>query len=478
VAALIVVVALTFGLPHTHYAQQQSYNTPIVLKSTTTIGRGPGTHAIECNYSDTDLPLGFSLDIIPHGGTLSLTFNGDLVASWSEDSVSVGEILNTYVTFQSNAPRLGTYSAKYSYHLQPGYRIDFNSAFHDSITFKHWSAPGDSLQSYLIYGERFGKFPLKDAVPEVLITLADTIATDSKNVFLMADSVMRGTQSVLSPLSFEVSPYPCIRLSVDASVKTTFDFELGMDTLCVRHAPPSDTLCWKQNTGYKCYVDHGVTYSFPVPIPCETVQDFIVPLCPVRAAGWAHVTLNTELTVNQLKMWYTCPPPGDTPDTLTMTPSACVKDTTWVEQELYFSTDKDDAIYAIPVPLADVNVTLADSLGTTLGEFDEVNVGDRYTIGWSPSIDDLLVSCCSDSGGSAELNIIHFDVENPHPDSVCSGEIAIGLSDATPHEHEWRVPELPCYSDSTNIRVIIEFYCTANDRILHRAWTDTFTYRE
>jgi hypothetical protein len=426
------------------------------------------------------LPLGFSLEIVPHGGTLAISLDGDLIASWEEDSVSVGKILDTDVTFGPNAPRLGAFSAKCGYHLRPGYRIDFTSAFHDSLTFKHWSHPDIKLQDYLIWGERFGKFALTNAVPEVLIEIADTISTDSKNVFLLADSIMRGTQNVTGPISFEVSPYPCIRLSVDASVRTTFTFELGMDTLCVRHAPPADTLCWKQNTGFDCFIDHGVTWEVPVPIPCESVQEYIVPLCPVRAAGWAHVTLSTELTVNQLEMWYTCPPPApppDTPDTLRML-SPCVKSVTWVDQDLYFSTDKDDAIFGIPVDLAHVDVTLADSLDTTLNAFDDVNEGDRYTVGWDPSIDDALTSCCSDSGGSVELNIVYFSVESPDPDDVCSGQIVSGLSDGTPYEHEWRVPDISCFPNGTEFRVLLEFYCTAGGRKLHRAWSETFTYRK
>jgi hypothetical protein len=479
--AWTVMVALVFGSPQTHFAEQQSHHSPIVLRSTTTIGPRPGKQIIECSYADTGIPLGFSLEIIPEGGTLTVRLDGDLVPSWDEDSVSVGKTLGVEVGFDANAPRLGSIGAKYGYHFRPGYQIDFDSTFHDTLTFKHWSHPDIKLQDYLIRGERFGKFALTDTVPEVNIGLTDTIPTAPHNAFLMADSIMRGTQNVVEPLRFEVSPYPCIRLSVDASVKTTFAFEMGTDTLCLRYAPPTDTLCWQKNSGLDCVIDHGVTWEVPVPIPCETVKEFVVPLCPVRAAGWAHVTVNTELTVNQLKLWYTCPPPAsppNDPDTLYMVPSDCVKSLTWVDQDLYFSTDKDDAIFDIPVTLADVNITLADSLDTLLGPLDEVKAGDRYKIGWDPSIDDALTACCSDNSGSVELNVVYFSVESADSNSVCSGQIAVGLSDGTPYEQEWRVPDISCFPDGTEFRVMLEFYCTASGRILHRAWSDTFTYRE
>jgi hypothetical protein len=404
--------------------------------------------------------------VIPTGGTVVLRLDGDVEVTWNDADVKPGNSFDTAITFSPNSATIGTVRLNYNYLLENAYTINFDSIFHDSLNY--WGKELPALRSYLIEGTRQGMFRDISQVPESTAEAAILIP-DTKSPFLLADSVtLSPTYLDTVSLSYDFVPYPCVRLKMVATVRTEVGFTLGVDTLCVRYAPPADTLCWRAQTGDSCQTAYPSSWVLTATIPCETVEDFVLPMCPVRAAGWARVTIGTEVDLDTLIFTYTC-------DT-TLTPIAgtpTVKDTAWIDQSLSLGTDRDDAIYTIPVSLASVNVTVKDSLGSTIGLNGTIKSNDRYSIGWA-AIDNALMSCCS---GGDSLRIMYRDIDVLDETSACFDYINPQANDAAPRTEEWTVPNISCFSAGTKFRVFLDFYCPATGKTLYRAWSHALTYQ-
>ncbi|MDH3216304.1 MAG: hypothetical protein OEN01_08430 [Candidatus Krumholzibacteria bacterium] len=443
--------------------------TPIVLKSSTTIqhnGAG-GDPTIRFNESSTGIPISVFFKVIPTGGTVTLRLDGDLEVTWNDNDVGPGNSFDTAIAFSPNSSTIGSIELNYNYLVESAYRINFDSIFHDTLSY--WGQV-PALRSYLIAGFREGNFRDIASVPESAATALIAIP-NTKNPFLLADlDTFPPTLVDTVSLTYDFAPYPCVRLKAVATIRTEVGFRVGTDTLCVRYAPPADTLCWKAQSGFSCQTDYSGSWILTATIPCETVQDFVVPLCPVRAAGHAQVTIGTEIDVDTLIFSYTCGPTPP-PDIELGTPTG--KDTTWIDQNLSFGTDRDDAIYTIPVTLANVAVALKDTLGVTIGHNGTIKQNDRYSINWG-AIDNALTSCCS---GNDSLRIMYRDVDVLSEASACFDYIDPQVADAVPRTLDWTVPNITCFSSGTKFRVFLEFYCPSTGNVLYRAWSHSFTYQ-
>jgi hypothetical protein len=446
-------VVLFFYLPiFFNTATAGEYRTPIVLKSATTIQRGTGHSQIELHSA---IPADFILEVIPAGGTFTVRFDGDLVATWNDNSVRVGDSFDVPVYFSPNDSSVGEAVATFSYMMRPSYRIDLDSL--SSL----WSRPFPDLVLD-------ARFPLQDRVPESIIRRYIHIATQD-SLFLLGDSLISSKEwEDTVELSFTHTPYPCVELSVSASIRTSLYFTLATDTLCIRYSSDeNDTLCWDAQTGFDCQtaLQPGWT-SFSVEVPCEETADFMVPLCPIRARCRAHVEIGTEVTVAEIKLRYTCLPP-----TSPLSDAPPVKDTTWLEQDLRFGTDRDDAIFTVPVPLDTMYVNLLSAPNDTLGEYDTLYAGSTYTIAWT-SLDSELDACCTDDS----LRIAYRDTV-PDDSTYCS-DIVFEPLPGDNLNYQWTVPNTAntCLEDGSGFRLFIEYYCWDTGRTLYRAWSKTFIY--
>jgi hypothetical protein len=230
-------------------------------------------------------------------------------------------------------------------------------------------------------------------------------------------------------------------------------------------------MCWRAQTGFNWRTDHSAPWIFPdeVEVPCEETEEFVVALCPIKVAGRVDVLIGTEITLDQLTLEHTCPP-SVSPISIA---APVVKDTTWYEQTITLDYDRDDAIFTIPIQLDPVNIMVQDTLGGTLGAFDTLYVGDRYTIGWD-GIDLSLQTCCSDDS----LTIFFRDVEYADPDSTCAGGIVDQLPGSTA-SYDWRIPATTCLLSGDEFRIFIEFYCADNGKkTLFRAWSESLIFSE
>jgi hypothetical protein len=448
------------------------YQTPIVLKSSTTFQ--PESEHFEIR-PNADIPVDFIVEIIPTGGTVRVRFDGDLVASWNDEEVSAGESFDLGVTFTANESSVGEVWVEYGYLIRPSFGIHFDAIFHDPT--QHWGELDPSLRDYPFEGDREGGFPLEDDVPESIIEHYMPISPDH-SLFLLDDAFQFDTFSEV-PLSFTCEPYPCLELSVLATVRTELYFSLETDDVCIQYASgEDDTLCWDaEESDLDCY-DYLPLPPYPWPytveIPCEEVADYVVPLCPVKANSAAHVRVLAKVLLHELRLRYTCldSQVGDISD-VTQSEAGL----TLFEDDLFLGSDRDDAIFTVPVMLADIEVSVLDAQGSTLEAYDEVHAGDSYTIAWTP-LDDALMTCCRAQGVNERVKITYRDRDAALPPECCSGTIKPNLEPGDNRSYPWPVPNINCLENGELFRVSIEYYCPAGDEILYRAWTEWFTYRK
>lgn len=469
VCAFVVLAGLLFA-PLNNPTLGGEYRTPIVFKSTTTIVPGPNP----VFDMVTGTPADFILELIPAGGTLRIRLDGDIVATWNEVDVVPGTSFNIDARLETNPSSVGEVAVEYSYLLRPGFRIDWESLFRGS---SYWGAEDSVLQAFPDTGTIEDRFPLTGEVPEVRFRRKVSIPpTDS--VFLLAGSyTWPGTLEDTQRISITHSPFPCVRLHAAATIRTSLYFDVGTDSVCIRHAPPGDTLCWAAQDDFLCQLMRQPPWRFPVWVPCEEVYDFVVPFCPVNAGCRAQVNIDVTVVLDTLELSYETvgrmPCSGSTsliqasPDTM---------GSPLVDQYLTFGTDRDDAIFTVPVPLKHVDVDLVNTSGDTLAEFAEVSAGYEYRIAWV-SIDEALAYCCDSTSSYYESSVFY---RNSVQDTVaCWDEIAAGVPGDT-LGYSWVVPAPAedCPSDGDTLRVYIDFYCPNSGKVLHRAWSDLLIYRE
>jgi hypothetical protein len=430
-------------------ATEVQHQTPIVLKSTTTIEWNNPNPIIDI---PSDIPANFILELIPAGGTFTVRFDGDLVAAWDSNSVSVGNSFELPVYFDPNDSSVGRAKVRFSYLMQPSYRIDLKEL---GIS---WGKdfPDSVLQ---------GRFPLTDFVYESIIQ-SDTAISDEENSLFLLDNAFENYWQDTQVLSLVHHPYPCVELTVNANVNTTLYYTLAMDELCIRYSSSEDdTLCWDAENGFDCQISHSPGWPpFSITVPCEEVADLIVPLCPIKASGQAHVEIGTEVIISQIKLAYTCP---STPASLSDAPPAT--SAIWLEQELSLGTDKDDAIFTVPVPLEDIDVNVLAALDDTLQNGDSLYAYSNYTIAWT-SLDATLDACCDYDS----LRIVFRDTILSDS-GFCWGIMQEPISgDET--SFSWNVPDIECLDNDMKFRLYIEYYCPATDKVLYCAWSETFFY--
>lgn len=464
-SALAVLVVSSIALP-AGPAVAGEYQSPIVLESTTTIY--PESNPIFDMATDT--PADFILEIIPAGGTLRLRLDGDIVATWNDEDVVPGTSFNMYARLDTNSASVGEVAVEYSYLLRPGFRINWESLFRDST---YWDREDSTLLDFPDTGTVVGKFPLTGMVPEVSFRREVGIPlTDS--VFLLAGALMSATAwEDTQHVSYDHWPFPCVHLHAAATIRTSLRFDIGTDSLCIRYAPPGDTLCWEADDGDTCQFQRQPPWEFQVWVPCGEVCDLVVPFCPVRAGCWAQVDIATEVVLDTLELSYeTVSGAGCSLKTTLIEAAPDTMTSPWLSQYLEFGTDRDDAIFTVPVPLKHVDVDLLDAAGDPLPPLETISAYDSCRIAWV-SIDDALAYCCDPENPSYSALISYRDVVQ---DTVsCWDHIIDGVpSDSL--GYSWTVPDIECLAVGDTFRVYIDFYCPQTDTVLYRAWSDLFLY--
>jgi hypothetical protein len=450
----------------------QEYRSPVTFQATASID--PGANIV-LEATESGLPLLFVLEIQPVGGVVSLEVDGDVIVSWDDSQVGVGQTFNAVMSLAPGASdTIGSVAVGFAYQVQAGYEIDFDGAFHDQ--FNHWGAQAPDVQSYLIEGTRRGGISTgTNPVPEVYHEARQTLIAGTDSLFLLADTCLFAQQRVDTlPLTFNFEPYPCVRVAVTGDLYTYLQYGVNMDDLCARYAPPSDTLCWASTEPLSCLTEPSGQIQFQIPVACEAVKDYTVPICPIKASGSAGVSLRSELVVSNLALIYSCDPPGPLEkgdlDTLANS-SPVTTDSTWYNQTaIALETDRDDAIFTVPVPLSDMTLTIYDG-PTPLQPGDFVYDGSQYLIVWS-DLDSGLRQCCAND---EEVMIVYRAADIAQPDSslTCSEVIATMTNNSS---YFWS-PAVGCAPSGTQpFVVVLEFSCPASGAVLFRTRSDTLRY--
>ena len=450
-------MAALFGCP----LQAGQHQTPIVLESTTSVERPPNP-IIEFV---TGTPVDLMAELIPAGGTLRLRFDGDLTATWNDDDVYPNNTFDLYVSLGSDSLIVGEVVLEYVYLLRPSYRIDWDSLFHDPI--KNWGKQDPSLLDFPDTGVVEQRFPLVNRVPEVRIRRKIDITPDD-SLFLLGNTLSSAAdwEDTLH-LSFDHSPFPCVQLHAAATIRTSLSFDIQTNMFCIRLAPRADTLCWEALTGLYCQWERTPPWHFTYDVPCEAVEDLVVALCPIKAQGWAGVSIAAEAVLDTLELVYGggC--------TSTTTPTSADPDTivnSWLYQDVFFGTDRDDAIFTVPVALDNVDLELLEAPYDTVQALEPVYRYNEYRIAWAAP-DDALEACCPDYSALVAFRDTTLG-------TVCCSDLIVDGLPSDSLGFNWTVPDTLCLPDDTVFRLFVDFYCTHTDSILYRAWSELFIYRD
>jgi hypothetical protein len=433
---------------------------PIVLRASTTVERDTTVTALTFDSPRTGIPVDFGIELISSGGLIGVQLVGDMVCSWDSLDVVPGGTFDLAIDFEPGGTTVGEVRAKYGYFVQPFYRIDYDALFHDLGSPFEFVIP-----SYPFTGATTAKFPWTSDLGSVADRSIYALA-GADSLFLLGDS-LRSAADWDDTLTFQysVKPSPCLNLRAQGSIRTSLSFWAAMDSLCVRYAPETDTLCWAAQAGFQCQASLASGWNIPVPVPCRGAGHVVVPVCPIRGNGKAAIEIKTEVKLDSLLVTYTCwPVPVVLPGT------GVTDDTTWVVQEVSFGTDRDDRIFEVPVQFDSLAITIRDGLNTVLGNKDTLTVDSLYVITWG-ALDDSLEGCCENDS----LRLIYRDVDNwgaSPPAPPCFGEIADQDSTGAGSGVSWTVPNDSGF-DGRNFKILLEIFCPATGELLYYTATDT-----
>jgi hypothetical protein len=474
-AARVITVVLIcyFAFLSGALSQIDSHRSGVVLKASSTINTGV---SVDLN-AIPGLPINFTIEIIPIGGTVSVEMDGDLVVSWDRGQVSAGDFVDLFTRFAPNPDTtyIGKTRLAFGYLVSPGYSIDFNDTFHNVSEW--WGKDTPELRDYIIDGVREGKIPLGDTpTPAVEHELINFIDSTVDSLFLLSDSlVVSETVVDTLHLSYSFTPYPCIRYEVEAQLRTTAAFTVGFGDICLRYAPPEDTLCWAVDTVVTCQSIYSLQQQFTGEIPCSAVKDWVVPFCPVEASGYARVNVGSALDILRLELHYTCDPPGpkERGDIPAIENSSLIQvDSLWLnEHRVDLKTDRDDMIFTIPVPQDDV-VAWIEHDGDSLLQADSVVVGEDYTIRWTP-LDVAYEQCCA---GLEGVRLVYRSAEADHGETEDACFEDVDASTDNDGEFVWTPTTISCATEGQQFILFLEFVCNSSGDILYRTRTDWFKY--
>jgi hypothetical protein len=452
VAASCLLAPLT-----TRSAEERS---PITLRAAATIDREGSVTSLVIDSNTFGIPVDYGVNLISTGGIFVMEVGGDVVATWDSTTVIPGNNFDLDVDFEASSADLGLVRVEYDYFLRPFYSIDFDALFHDTSALWKLVDP-----NYPLTGTQIENFTLPAGIPDIEALVVDNLVAGTDSLFLLGGS----HQSSLAALdtlnfSYDEKPYPCIRIQAQGKIITSMGFDVVMDTLCVRYAPDSDTLCWQAGSGFDCQTDFA-TWEYSVPVYCQGATDVVVPLCPIKGSVGASVQVRTELVLSSLSLSYTCIAPNPTLPAAG-TPST---DTTWVDAALSFGTDRDDYIFDIDTIVDSINVFVKEG-SDTLANKDTLHVGTSYTVVWDQLGSTLDACCTSDS-----LRVFYRDIDNWDPDfpgAVCEGEVdgQVGVSPGS--GFSWNVPNETCF-DGRNFKMFLEIFCPASGDLIFFNQTDT-----